>query len=396
MIQGRTSSVALRLLLLLSFVAAYAQPGVAVAKKLEDKKSAGKHAGKGWYFAVSGDSRDCGDLIVPKIAWSIENSRAQTPAEFYWHLGDLRALYREDCDLLLRRDPAAQCPPEAGKGTEKYPFGVYLEEAWDDFIQNQITPFGRTPYILGIGNHELINRPRDYFELKFARWLTEQPIASQLRADAKLGIPSVPGGTFYHFVKKGVDFIYLDNASGDASFSEQQLVWLSKILDADAKDRKIKTIIAGMHAALPQSSERGHAMDYACHGFCSGWRAYEMLYRAQENGKHVYVLASHSHFFRENIYDTPEHKGRVLPGWIIGTGGAEQYLTAPERIMYGYMQIEVRPDGTIATEFKEVKRDTPPLATGPGADALTSYCFEHNRTLPLDMHKTDCKCDATP
>jgi hypothetical protein len=375
----------------------FASAGFARASAKSGKK------GGSWFFAVSGDSRDCGDLIIPKIAWSIEHDRAQAPVEFYWHLGDLRALYREDCDMLLRRDPTAKCPPDAGKGTVRYPFDLYLEEAWDDFIQNQITPFGRTPYVLGIGNHELINRPRDYFRLKFARWLDEEPILSQVRADAKEGVPSKLGSTYYHFVKKGVDFIYLDNAAGDGSFDEAQLAWLQKVLDADAKDKRVRTIIVGMHAALPLSSERGHAMDTSCHGVCTGLRAYRLIYLAQNlaappaERKHVYVLSSHSHFFRENIYDTPEHKGRVLPGWIIGTGGAEQYLSKPsERIMYGYMQVEVRSDGQIATQFKEVKRDTPPLATGPGADALTAYCFEQNRNPPRDDHKTGCQCAATP
>ena len=52
-----------------------------------------------WYFAVSGDSRDCGDLIMPKIAHSIAAKRKQLRLKFYWHLGDFRALYRIDCDL---------------------------------------------------------------------------------------------------------------------------------------------------------------------------------------------------------------------------------------------------------------------------------------------------------
>jgi hypothetical protein len=44
-----------------------------------------------WYFAVSGDSRDCGDLIMPKIAQAIADNKQNAPVEFYWHLGDLRA-----------------------------------------------------------------------------------------------------------------------------------------------------------------------------------------------------------------------------------------------------------------------------------------------------------------
>ena len=65
-----------------------------------------------WYFAVSGDSRDCGDLIMPKIAKHIADNRQNAPVEFYWHLGDLRALYRRDCDMAMRENSSFQCPPK--------------------------------------------------------------------------------------------------------------------------------------------------------------------------------------------------------------------------------------------------------------------------------------------
>jgi len=43
-----------------------------------------------WRFIVSGDSRNCGDIVVPAIA---AQSSLFTPS-FYWHLGDLRAIYK--------------------------------------------------------------------------------------------------------------------------------------------------------------------------------------------------------------------------------------------------------------------------------------------------------------
>src|SRR5215211_2147710 len=55
-----------------------------------------------WYFAVSGDSRDCGDLIMPKISQAIADQASSAPISFYWHLGDFRALYRVDCDIAKR------------------------------------------------------------------------------------------------------------------------------------------------------------------------------------------------------------------------------------------------------------------------------------------------------
>jgi len=350
-----------------------------------------------WYFAVSGDSRDCGDVIMPKIAQTIEHSRAQTPVEFYWHLGGLRAMGRIDCDIAKRRNPAFQCQPDkrnANEITAKEKTD-YQSIAWDDFIQHQVSPFGATPFVLGIGNHELIDRTRDDFRLKFKQWLTQPLLEEQRMADEKKHISSAAGGTYYHFIKDGVDFIYLDNAGNDYAFSNEQVTWLAQVLAADAKDKKVKTIIVGMHAALPFSLSRNHAMDASCPGICSGQRVYNMLYEAQNlstppaKRKHVYILASHSHYYEQNIYDTPEHMGRVLPGWIIGTAGAEQYR---DTIIYGYVQVEVHADGTIDPQFKEVRRDNPPTDSGPGASELTNFCFEQNKHPVVDTHKSDRRC----
>ncbi|MGB8509635.1 MAG: metallophosphoesterase [Pyrinomonadaceae bacterium] len=390
------------LMLMNSFVCVKAASARRMKKRSAAVAAVPVEKGGSMFIAVSGDSRDCGDLIMPKVARDIADNRTQAPVEFYWHLGDLRAMYRIDCDMLLLKYPNAQCPVQPGQGPEPNAFNDYLKFAWDDYIERQIKPFGSVPFILGIGNHELINRTREDFECRFNKWLTQPLLASQLKKDVKRNIPTLPVSTYYHFIKNGVDFIYLDNSDNDASFSAEQLAWLAGVLAADAKDKSVKTIIAGMHAALPQSSERGHAMDMTCNGVCTGLRAYDLLYDAQNlsappaRRKHVYVFASHSHFFRENIYDTPEHQGKVLPGWIIGTGGAEQYKKdASEPIMYGYLQVEIRPDGTASTHFREVTRDSPPLATGAGASALTTFCFEQNRRPPSDKHESNCQCGVT-
>ncbi|MGA9568018.1 MAG: hypothetical protein WBS19_21000, partial [Candidatus Korobacteraceae bacterium] len=42
-----------------------------------------------WKFAVSGDSRNCGDIVVPAIAQGVLSDGAA----FYWDLGDYRAIY---------------------------------------------------------------------------------------------------------------------------------------------------------------------------------------------------------------------------------------------------------------------------------------------------------------
>src|SRR5712664_2104971 len=75
-------------------------------------EASGPLANTSWYFAVSGDSRDCGDLIMPKIANSVAAKRKHLPLKFYWHLGDFRALYRIDCDMAKRMDPPRKCQLE--------------------------------------------------------------------------------------------------------------------------------------------------------------------------------------------------------------------------------------------------------------------------------------------
>ena len=341
--------------------------------------AAGVPAAGTWYFAVSGDSRDCGDLIMPKIARAIADDGA-APAAFYWHLGDFRRMFGPDCDVVKRTHPDWDCKtrPEEQLGWGE--MNHYLDIAWDDFIEHQIKPFDPLPVYLGIGNHELgAGRTRGELERKFQPWLTAAPIHDQRVREALDHFYSVEGDTYFHFIRNGVDFISLDNADA-ASFPAAQLNWLATVLDRDAKDPAVKTIVAGMHEALPYSKQRGHAMDASCQGLCSGQQAYDLLYRAQKlAGKRVYVFASHSHLFVDKLFETPEHDGQVLPGWVVGTAGAVQYRPESEPTQYGYALVAVQPDGTLDVRFREVTRGSPPLATGPGADRLTEFCFDQNK-----------------
>src|SRR5271169_6221881 len=77
-----------------------------------------------WRFAVAGDSRNCGDVVMPAIA---AGARAHD-AEFYWHLGDFRFVYSIDEDFLDLHPGASMAE--------------YQNLAWSDFIQNQLYPFG--------------------------------------------------------------------------------------------------------------------------------------------------------------------------------------------------------------------------------------------------------------
>jgi hypothetical protein len=350
-----------------------------------------------WYFAVTGDSRDCGDLIMPKIAQDIAAIREKTPVEFLLHLGDLRRLYDIDCDMLTRKYPSYGCR-ERTQPLGASDMDEYLSSAWDDAITHQLVPFGQTKVFLGVGNHELVSgRTREEFCRTFQRWLTQEPLHGQRRADARRGIQSTEGDTSYHFVFRGVDFVYLDNAD-ERAFTAEQITWLSALLAADAEDASVRTIVVGIHAPLPYSTGRAHGMDVSCQGRCSGQQVYDMLVRAQnlsaspEKQKRVLVFASHVHYFEENIYNTPEHLGQVLPGWAVGTAGAEQKGAA---IRYGYVLVKVGQDGSTGTEFREVTRDSPPLATGPGADMLTDFCFALNKT-PITWRQPTgaCPCGA--
>ena len=55
-----------------------------------------------WSFAVSGDSRNCGDFVMPSIATKV---KAENDA-FYWHLGDFRWIVLADQDAEALQPPA--------------------------------------------------------------------------------------------------------------------------------------------------------------------------------------------------------------------------------------------------------------------------------------------------
>src|SRR5271155_5492719 len=175
------------------------------------------HANGTRSFAVSGDSRNCGDVVMPGIAVGVK----QSGASFYWHLGDLRAIYTFDEDMQHEPEHAAK------------PMNIsdYLTSAWDDFIQNQLLAFGTLPVFLGIGNHDVIPpMTRDAFLIQFADWLDSPSLRKQRLSDEahdrKLK-------TYYHWIEDGIDFINLDNASSD-QFSAAQVAWFEKVLAADS------------------------------------------------------------------------------------------------------------------------------------------------------------------
>ena len=322
-------------------------------------------------FAVSGDSRNCGDIVMPLIA----ADATKNGAEFYWHLGDLRAMYDFDEDIARR--------PNQPKPT----IADYEATAWQDFIDNQIGAWGKTPFFVGIGNHELITKTRQEFIIQFADWLNS-PVIQQQRLHDDPRDHAVK--TYYHWIRGGVDFVYLDDASND-EFDDAQMRWFHNVLQRAVTDQQVKSVVIGMHAVLPDSLASDHSMNDWPQGTQTGRRVYSMLvdFKAQTH-KPVYLLASHSHFFMQNVFNTEalRSKNAVLPGWIVGTAGAYRYKL-PARAsqadkavtgIYGYLLGTASASGEVTFDFHEVKQAnvTPELLHKFG-QPLVDYCFQQNK-----------------
>jgi hypothetical protein len=340
-----------------------------------------------WKFAMAGDSRNCGDVVMPTIAKGVKASGAA----FYWHFGDFRALSGIDEDMKL---PGA--PPLS--------ISTYNRTAWPDFIRNQVGPFAPLPVFLGIGNHELVNRTRGEYIVQFADWLTTAPILKQRLADDPNDHVVRPN---YHWIQGGVDFVTMDNASQD-QFDSGQLAWFKRVLDAAAKNPEVKAVVLGMHAALPHSLGCDHSMNEWAQGEWSGNIVYKQLLDFREaTKKNVYVLASHSHYLMRDVYDSAYWRahGGVIPGIIIGTSGAVRYRLPdlalgfpPERArtdVYGFLVGNVDAKGAITFDFTEVKRaDVPPeVVTRIGAETV-DWCFAQNRNLDARTAEPCARADA--
>jgi hypothetical protein len=324
-----------------------------------------------WKFAVSGDSRNCGDIVMPAIASAVQKSGAA----FYWHLGDFRAIYDFDEDMVP--------PAKLQLNPPHLTISDYLKTAWPDFKTRQMDPFSPLEVFLAIGNHEAVYpKTRDDYLSTFERYLNTPRLQAQRNADGDRTVQP-----YYHWVMDGsVDFLTLDNSANNA-FDDRQLQWIKKRLDADGQSNSIRTIVVGMHEALPGSKGLSHSMCDSKEGVTSGRDVYEQLWNLQQHGKKIYLLASHSHFVMDDVYRTPYWGDRVLPGWIVGTAGAIRYRlppgVAPGTIartdVYGYLLATVMSDGSITFAFHELTLDDLRLANaGKNPDSLVHWCFSEN------------------
>jgi hypothetical protein len=348
-------------------------------------------AQQSWQFAVAGDSRNCGDIVMPAIAKSVQATKAQ----FYWHLGDFRKISDFDEDMLAAVD--VKNAPLPAKDRTRLTVSDYMKQAWPDFIKWQANRFTTMPIYLGIGNHETTSpKTKPEWIIQFGDWLTLPVIVRQRLADN-------PNDhllrAYYHWIQGGVDFLNLDNS--DYSFDSEQMNWIKARVKYAMEHPEIRTIVVGMHGALPHSLSCDHSMNQTPQGERNGVIVYKQLLDAVKAGKKVYVFASHSHFKLENVFDTDywRNNGGVLPGWIIGTAGAIRYrlpdvaadmpVSRAQTDVYGYYLCTVAPDGTISVDFREVRRGDVPADVEKAFGAGVDRCFVGNSDLQ-EMKSVNC------
>ncbi len=320
---------------------------------------------------------------MPAIAEGAKNDHAA----FYWHLGDLRAIYMIDEDFAAedRFQSASRSPTKE----------EYLAQAWPDFTEHQVNAFGSMPFFLGIGNHETIQpKTVDKFQTEFAPLLDRPELHAQRLSDAGHS-PAIPvtasNQTYFHWTERGVDFVNLDNATNNA-FDDAQLTWFDAVLAKDLADPTVRSVVVGMHEALPYSKSNAHSMCDGAEGMRSGLHVYTELIEAQKH-KPVYVLASHSHYYMANVFNTPHWndagKGAILPGWVVGTAGAVRYALPPntpessdaKEKVYGYLMGTVAADGRITFSFQNISKDDLLRTRGTYTEATVNMCWSENSQI---------------
>jgi len=287
----------------------------------------------------------------------------------------LRAIYTFDEDLVP--------PPSLRLATKPLNIIDYETGAWPDFIAHQLAPFGSRPIFLTPGNHEIIPpATRDANLIQFADWLETPAIRNhRLRNDPK----DHTLRAYYHWIDRGIDFIALDNASREP-FDPGQLKWFHDVLSRDEASDQVRTVVVGMHAARGKLRS-AHSMSDWPPGEASGREVYQALLHTRDVGhKRVYLLASHSHCYLDDVCRTDTWKGRVLPGWIIGTAGAVRYLpagTVPgpkvRTDVYGYLIGTVASDGAISFSFHKLSVADLLRTRGQAAESLVHWCNEQNK-----------------
>lgn len=330
-----------------------------------------------WRFAVSGDSRDCGDVVMPAIAAGVLHDGA----DFYLHIGDFRKIYDFDEDM--------EHEPQYRKNPMSIIYYEYM--AWPDFIRHQLDPFGTLPVFLIIGNHETIPpKTRADYIAQFADWLDTPVIRNQrLRDNPNDHMVK----TYYHWVMDHIDFYSLDNVTPD-QFDVYQLHWFESVLKRDEQDPSIHTLVVALHEPLPDTiSTYNMAVQFngiSGTGLRTGRQVAEDLLRARSQfHKRVYILDGHDHFYLDGTMNTKYWRthGGVIPTWTIGTAGATWFplpKNANEAItaktdVYGYILATVEADGQIQFQFHRIlESQIPPSVAKEYTPQFVHWCFTEN------------------
>lgn len=347
-----------------------------------------------WSFTVAGASSDCGHLVMPAIAAAARADHAR----FHWHLGDMRRATKPDIDFMYEH--RFQTPTTTPTPVD------YADLALSDVVEHQVEPFADLPLYVTLGGRDDV-RPLSRLQYRVAlRALLDRPeILAQRQADGEppRGVTGLPP-TYYHWRHGNVDFISLDSTA-QGGFESTQLTWLDAVLRRDLVDPAVRTVVVGSFAALPYSRAEAGSLCATKTSVRSGEHVYEALARLTKAGKRVYLLSANAHRYQEDIYDTdhwrnPEQGGIVLPGFIVGTAGAQQEPQPDDSAGaqaaargYGYLRGEVAPDGEIRFSFRPLT--APELAAIESSDfesGLVMYCTEKNIAPAADPSPATSAC----
>ena len=186
---------------------------------------------------MSGDSRNCGDIVMPAIASGVLASRS----EFYWHLGDFRAIYAFDEDMV---------PPAL--------IGTAAQTADHHHLRDHcLARFHRSPVrALWHTSHPAEPRESRDHPARHARtipaynlptgWIHLRCAHSACRTIRRIinCARTITGSIAISISSR------MDNAGPD-KFDAAQLTWFHSVVDRAEKSPAIQTLVVGMHAALP-------------------------------------------------------------------------------------------------------------------------------------------------
>ena len=222
-----------------------------------------KDPGEGDFsFLVVGDSRGPRSRF-PQVAARMR----PVSGDFVLHLGDL-----------------------TNRGTSK----EYQE------IQRELDSLGR-PVLAVIGNHELVDRGRGRYALRFGS--------------------NVDGAFRYG----GGLFVFFDNADG-RPLGEKRLAWLRSVLE-EGRDLRFRLVFCHQPLYDPRKGQEvsGHSMDP---------RGAAELREVFREGKVTRVFASHVHGWYEGTWGG-------VPFTVTGGGGAHLYDKDPAHGFFHFLRVDV-------------------------------------------------------